>query len=245
MYSRDARYYDTITAERMDGDLPLYERAAHRDVKNILEIGCGTGRILLSLYEPGRHLTGSDLSADMLKIAEEKSARYDIPAEWVQADMCSLPDLGQFDLIICGFNSLQHICDFGQALDCLKGVKRSLAPNGLFLLDLYLPNPFYLSIHGDTHPLLSFQEESGAEIRITEDDLYDPKTLLNDVTYHYYRDGEFLFSEEYLIKEYPPQILEDLIRQSGLSISASYGNYDFSPLRCGSPKQIYFLKHAC
>ena len=66
--------------------------------------------------------------------------------------------------------------------------------------------------------------------------------MVNDVIYHYFRNGDPLLTEEYHMMEYPPQILEELFRRSSLKIAASYGNYDLSPLQPGSPKQIYLLQ---
>ena len=211
-------------------------------MKNILEIACGTGRILLSLQAPGRCLTGADLSADMLNIAQEKSVKQSIPAEWIQADMCDLPDLGQFDLIICGFNALQHVLCNDRVLDCLNGVKRNLAPGGTFILDVYLPHLSLIPTMEVSGTLLTFQDESGAEIRIDAYSLFHPETLIHDITFRYYRNGDYLCSEPYQMMEYLPENLKALFLLSGLTIISSYGGYDLSPLQADSKKQIYLMR---
>lgn len=73
-YRRFAQFYDTYVGD-FEEDLPLRNSLCdgHR---RLLEIGCGTGRVLAALLGAGHDIVGVDISPDMLSIAEQKLASY-------------------------------------------------------------------------------------------------------------------------------------------------------------------------
>src|SRR5579884_2028833 len=95
VYDPFARFYDLDT-EGIDADLPFWIGLARRAGGPILEIGCGTGRVLIPLAEAGFRVVGVDVSSAMLAIARDKVAASGVGdhVELVQADALSL-DLGQ------------------------------------------------------------------------------------------------------------------------------------------------------
>src|SRR5438309_7724142 len=66
-----AVYYDHV-ATGVDGDVALYVEEARSDGSPILELGCGTGRILIPMAAAGLEVVGLDASHDMLMIARNK-----------------------------------------------------------------------------------------------------------------------------------------------------------------------------
>src|SRR5271165_14321 len=70
-YNTIARYYDAEN-EFMTDDLELYEAFAEKVGDPILDIGCGTGRVTLSLASGGYRVVGLDLSREMLQRGERK-----------------------------------------------------------------------------------------------------------------------------------------------------------------------------
>ncbi|MFC1737289.1 class I SAM-dependent methyltransferase [Candidatus Hydrogenedentota bacterium] len=73
-YSRFAQYYDLYVGS-FDRDLPLY-RSLCCSAQNILEIGCGTGRVLPTLLKTGFRVTGIDISDEMLDASRAKLSEY-------------------------------------------------------------------------------------------------------------------------------------------------------------------------
>lgn len=106
---------------------------------NILDAGCGTGRLLPSLkaYYPKSNIIGLDISHQMLKaIPHKKPRRWRKNWPLVRGDVESLPFQAQyFDLIIG--NLVYHWCDFERVMTQLK---QCLQANGLMLFTLPGPN---------------------------------------------------------------------------------------------------------
>ena len=65
-YQKFARYYDTYVQHFVD-DLPFYCTSIKRS-KSVIEVGCGTGRILQSLLGSCAHITGVDVSTERLQM---------------------------------------------------------------------------------------------------------------------------------------------------------------------------------
>jgi SAM-dependent methyltransferase len=98
---------------------------------SLLELGCGTGSILARLGSVPE-LTGLDLSPEMLAVARAK-----VPgARLVQGDMKSFSLGERFDVVICVFDSLNHLLFFGDWEDMFDAVHRHLVDGGLFIFDV-------------------------------------------------------------------------------------------------------------
>lgn len=87
MMTADAKFWDDIAekyAARPVQDLSAFERkkAITRDLlrpySNVLEIGCGTGSLALEMSRSARHVHAMDLSAEMIRIANEKKRAHGV-----------------------------------------------------------------------------------------------------------------------------------------------------------------------
>ena len=109
-YERFARFYDAAMddpgprAERVLGFIDRYRPGA----TTLLELGCGTGSILARLHSVPT-LTGLDRSPEMLAVARGK-----VPgARLIEGDMSSFSLGERFDVVVCVFDTLNHLLDFG------------------------------------------------------------------------------------------------------------------------------------
>jgi SAM-dependent methyltransferase len=132
-YTRFARFYDRIMGDRSDeiDRLHAYISRHLPGAQSLLELGCGTGALLAGL-QPGLSVTGIDRSPDMLAIAAQT-----VPgARLVLGDMTafSLPE--RFDVIICMFDTLNHVQSFAGWLTLFSTVHEHLADGGLFIFDV-------------------------------------------------------------------------------------------------------------
>ena len=97
-------------------DLPLYvelAEAATREGGQVLEVACGSGRVLVALARAGCRITGVDVSPHMLALAREKlmAAGPDVAARarLVQADMRSFELGEQFDMAFIAVKSFSYL----------------------------------------------------------------------------------------------------------------------------------------
>src|SRR5437667_7900348 len=87
----DAEVYDAYTSASIDGDVEFYVDEARRAGSPVLELGCGTGRILLPIAAAGIEVVGVDRAPRLLAVARHKAAALDPDVqrriELVDADM--------------------------------------------------------------------------------------------------------------------------------------------------------------
>lgn len=140
-----------------DDDLSLYLNLAEIVGDPILELGCGTGRILAPLARAGWRVTGIDRSAEML--ARARQAVAEMGAEprvrLIEADFAAAETApgGPFGLVILGLNGLMHLPTLQAQRECLVAARRALDPRGQLVIDVLNPTPDALRSfdHGVVH----------------------------------------------------------------------------------------------
>jgi len=145
-----AEYYDwDVPASQ---DVAFYLKYAQRMGPPILELACGTGRLLLPLAQAGFTVHGLDLSEDMLAVARSKIQQAGL------ADKVLLrhADMARFDMprkdyamAFVAFRSFMHLFSQEDQLACLSCVIKHLQPGGLFIVDVYGPSLAHLSQPAD------------------------------------------------------------------------------------------------
>jgi len=246
-----AEIYDAVFADRDDTEF-WRAMAAASGSGPVLEIGCGTGRVLLPLARAGYETTGLDLSVAMIE-----RCRTNVRAEALQvrdrirllvADMTSF-DVGQrFTMIASPYASFQHLLTVEQQLACLERCRLHLAPRGRLVLDLSNPNPAPASRlreepFGDEQEASFAEWSEGRQIRwwMTLVD-YDYAQQSNEYTMTFEivaPDGSSRrvvagFALRYLFR----YELEHLLVRAGFRLIALYGDCDRSPLAADSVGMI-------
>ncbi|MBI3934249.1 MAG: class I SAM-dependent methyltransferase [Acidobacteria bacterium] len=103
----------------------------HPEARTVLELACGTGSLLVHL---GRHyeVSGLDLSPRMLAIAKKK-----LPAvRLTRQNMTSFRFRERFDVILCVFDSINHLPHFDEWKETFRSAQRHLAEDGIFVFDI-------------------------------------------------------------------------------------------------------------
>ncbi|MCC6180186.1 MAG: class I SAM-dependent methyltransferase [Chloroflexi bacterium] len=131
-----------------DGDVPLYLELAAAQGGRVLEVACGSGRVLVPLAQAGNRIVGLDASPHMLAIARKKLATAGpetaARARLVQGDMRAF-DLGEaFDFAVIAVKSFAYLIERADQQRTLAAVVAHLRPGGLLALDLMHPSPAWL-----------------------------------------------------------------------------------------------------
>lgn len=136
-----AQYYD-LQSFPID-DVAFYEARVPSPRARILELGCGTGRVLIPLAHRCALIHGVDASEGMLAICAEKVRRAGLDSERVQLTEADITDLrleDTFDLITAPFRVMQNLETDVQVAGLLASIGRHLAPGGSAILNAFLPN---------------------------------------------------------------------------------------------------------
>ena len=135
----DARLYDRLFPGGEQA-VALYRAEADRQGGCVLELGCGTGHKLIPIASDGHPCMGLELSRDMLAEAQRKADERGVEVKWVQGDMREF-DLGRtFDLVFIAANSLLHLHEAEDLVDCFRSVRRHLAPGARLIFDVFNPS---------------------------------------------------------------------------------------------------------
>ena len=139
-YSELAEIYDRVM-DHVDyiswaGYISSIFRRHRIDVKNILEIACGTGSLSVELYKLGYSVTGMDVSPHMLAKASEKFKKHDIPVRLFSSSMKSIPLNCQFDAVLCIYDSINYLTDTRDFIRTVGEVSKVTRSGGLFIFDV-------------------------------------------------------------------------------------------------------------
>jgi SAM-dependent methyltransferase len=111
-------------------DLPLWRELARSVTGDVLEVGCGSGRVALDLAFRGHAVTGLDLDADLLEALRTRAG--ELPVTAVQADARAF-DLGRsFGLVVVPMQTIQLMGGTDGRAALLHCALRHLVPGGLF-----------------------------------------------------------------------------------------------------------------
>ncbi|HMQ70256.1 MAG TPA: class I SAM-dependent methyltransferase [Ignavibacteria bacterium] len=134
-YNLIAKYYDTVIGAGFETGEYLYKILRKyfkkSDLNSVLELGCGTGENLKA-FQKKYDITGIDISSEMIMIAKKKLPRADLSVE----DIRKYEFDRKFDLILCLYDTINHITLFSDWKKIFKNTSEHLNANGLFVFDI-------------------------------------------------------------------------------------------------------------
>jgi ubiquinone/menaquinone biosynthesis C-methylase UbiE len=136
-----ARYYDADYRDYVE-DFDLILTLAQETGDPVLELGCGTGRLLAPLAAQQHDVTGIDVSGALLALARTKLASTEAqPVKLVQADMRTY-DLPRKDYAFAFYtsNTFMHLTTPQDQLQALRNTHRHLRRRAALLIDLFNPD---------------------------------------------------------------------------------------------------------
>jgi SAM-dependent methyltransferase len=217
---------------------------------SVLELGCGTGRVLLPIARAGYTIDGLDSSPQMLErcetklLAEPESVRE--RAHLHRGDVRSFNLGKKFDLVTAPFRVFQHLTTVEDQLAFLDAVARHLQPGGRFCFDVFNPNFAALvaadgSEHEDTPETRlpdgrSFRR-AGRVKRVRWVDQVSEIELIYYVTKSG-GTGPNRYVQAFDMRWFLFAELQHLLARRGFRVRSIYGDFDRSPLEDTSPEQV-------
>jgi ubiquinone/menaquinone biosynthesis C-methylase UbiE len=250
-------YYDQYSFG-LEGDTQFYVEEAKNAGSPVLELGCGTGRILIPIAESGIIITGLDRSKTMLSAARDKVGSFDAriqeKIELVEGDMRDFSLDRKFKMILIPFRAFLHLLTIEDQRQALERIREHLTPDGKLIFNIFDPSVEIISSHtgqigscitkhGEfTHP------ETGNRVIVWDTRQYDlTQQIVNE---------EFMFEEQdaegrVVSKSYSPFQLRFIYRYEmqyllelcGYSVEALYGDFRRGPFKHGG-EQVWIASLA-
>jgi SAM-dependent methyltransferase len=252
-YALVADLYDHVVPYRNRPDVAFFVDAAKDAGSPALEVGCGTGRVLIPTARAGIEIVGLDASAAMLNVCRERLR--DEPetvrsrVQLVQADMRAF-DLGRtFTLVTVPFRPFQHLITVEDQLSCLESIRRHLVDGGALILDVFNPS---LDALVDQLPLEEFGDEPEFAMpdgrlvirrhRLVAHDHFAQTNRVELIYYVTHPDGRkerliHFFSMRYLFRFEA----EHLLARAGFEVEHLYAGYDRSAYGSSYPGELIFV----
>lgn len=248
-----AELYDHVISFKRRPDIDFYIRQALRAGGVALEIGCGTGRILIPLARTGVPVVGLDYSSAMLDVCERKLAREPLSVrsmvESIELANMNCFDLDRsFNLITFPFYTFNYLLTLDEQLSCLANAYRHLVDEGTLILDL--PNP-YLPYLTDDQYLNEFGDEpdfvipDGRRIRrryrIKKRDLSE-QVIYGDIIHYVSHNGvtEQVVSSMAVRYSFRYE-MEHLLTRCGFKVIEIYSDYDENKFGCSYPGELVLI----
>jgi SAM-dependent methyltransferase len=251
----DAALYDYYQTG-LEGDVPFYVEEARKAGSPVLELGCGTGRVLLPVAEAGVTIVGLDRAPAMLSIARQKISRLSAETqrriELVEGDMRDFSLAQRFKLVMIPYRAFLHLLTAKDQRRALTCIREHLTDNGCLIFNIFDPRLDTMAAHlGPLGSTLKKDSEfihpdTGHRVVVWDIGQYDPE--------HQRLDQYFIFEEldhegRVIAKTYNSLILrwvyryemQYLLELCGYKIKALYGDFQRKPFRYGG-EQIWVAR---
>jgi SAM-dependent methyltransferase len=253
-YRVAAKYYDGAYAAMDLVDAPFYVELAKESGGPVLEIGCGTGRVLLPTAREGIEIHGLDNSAPMIAALKENIARENLAVQKSitlhAGDMRDFRLNRTFALVTIPFRPMQHMFNVADQLAALKSAAAHVAEGGMLAFDVFYPKFDRLPL-GIGEEILEAEWSPPAASdtvirRYFRKDAVDKINQSFSLTFIFrtYRGGELVSEENEGLKMsyYTYPHLRALFLLAGLEAVAEYGSFAKTPLDNAAQEMIFLLR---
>lgn len=246
----DGEMYDLMLA-----GLPyardFYIELAREAKGPVLDIACGTGRILLPCLQAGVDIEGLDLFEPMLKTLRAKAAALCLSPRLYQADMSDFSVPRRFRLVMIPFNAFIHNMTQETQIRCLQLCREHLLPGGMLAFDTFFPALEIVGAPQNTRVLEGEMPhpDTGLSMR-----MYDTRTFDRVAqTQHSLNELELLAADGSIKAVYRSQVssryiykheMELLLRVAGFARWEIYGDFERRPLTGEGDAMIVFAWNA-
>jgi SAM-dependent methyltransferase len=240
-----ARFYDVIYKRvRSEVDTEYFMDKILSARGKVLEIGVGTGRFFIDALSKGADIYGIDISKNMINVLKKKLAPEN-HHRVITGDATHMNLDFKFNLIVAPFRVFAHVLEIKNQILFLNNVYEHLSDKGIFIFDLFVPNPKLMA--EGINNLTDFEGEykPGKKVRRIVSSKTDIVTQLLNVTMKFIWDED----NKQIEKEWSFQMrlffryeLEHLIKLSKLNLVNIFGDYQENLLNSESKEFIIICK---
>jgi cyclopropane fatty-acyl-phospholipid synthase-like methyltransferase len=247
-YDLIAPFYE-IEHAHFEEDLNLYINFAELCGSPLLELACGSGRLLVPLARAGYELTGVDSSASMLNLAQHALEQAGVAGQCtlVQENMSRL-HLGQnFRLAFIALGSFGHVYTRQEQRQTLAVVRDHLTLGGRFILDISNADVRYMEqLSGQMLHQGTWKRDDGTLLSHFVSPASSLTKHMLELTHFYdeHKQGEAVqrtvtTTHIYLFER---NEVELLLEEAGFRILDVYGDYGLDPFEHDSPRIIFIAE---
>ncbi len=215
-------------------DIDFYLTLAKNCQGKVLDLGCGTGRVLKALLEAGVDAVGVDYSPHMLQLAREKLEAYGFQPRLLEQDMRELKLDDVFPLIIIPYYSMIYILTDEDRKKVFRAIHKHLTPGGTLAFDFDASkNPIgesfpWLALQG-VHPFTNEVLVSVAQMKGINEDL----RVMNEINYVFGENKQITVKSS-IESSCEATHMQELLAEEGFTITGVYGDYDYLPYQGGN-----------
>jgi SAM-dependent methyltransferase len=256
-YQITAKYYDGAYAAKQDlVDLPFYLELSEESPGPVLEIACGTGRVLVPIARKGIDIHGIDNSKPMLDILkrnlQKESAEARAKITLHEGDMREFRLNKQFPLVIIPFRPMQHMHTVEDQVRALKTAASHLTKDGILAFDVFYPKFELINTKmGEEVREMEWQASSDPTAIVRRYFRKESVDKINQVfnftfIYRTFKDDKIVAeeAESFQLCFYTYPHLRALFLLAGLEIAEEYGSFAKTPMDNRAEQMIFLLRKA-
>lgn len=243
-YDIIAPFYDVEHAPFQE-DLDMYRNYAELSGGVLLELACGSGRVLLPLAQDGYEVTGVDSSAQMLELARQQAQAAGLAGriKLVQQDITTLQLGRRFRLAFIALGSFAHLTTRTQQQEALSSVHAHLGKGATFIVDISNSDARYMEdLGGHVLHQGTWKRADGTFLTHFVSPAAALERHLLELTHFYEQHSQggpvqrtVVTTHLYLFERGE---MELLLEQANFAVKDIYGDYDLGPYRLDSPRMI-------
>ena len=247
-YDLIAPFYDSEHTQ-FDEDLDLYRNYAELCSGSLLELACGSGRLLLPLAREGYTLTGVDTSERMLALARERleQERVSSRVTLVQQDMRELHLPQRYSLAFIALGSFAHLITRKAQQQALAAIRAYMTKGGTFIVDISNTDARYMEqMSGQLLHQGTWQSDDGTLLTHMVSPASSHTQHLLELTHFYDQHVQggpinrtIVTTHLYLFER---SEMELLLEQAGFVVKDVYGDYDLEPYTLESQRMIFIAE---
>lgn len=229
-YQEMARFYDKLMdtapytqwAEMTEEIL----KKSSNPVKNIVDLGCGTGQITTRLAHAGYQMIGIDYSSEMLSYAQQRASEKKQAIQWINQDIRKTEGILEIDAVVSYCDVINYITSEEDLNLVFANVERMLKNNGLFIFDVH--SLYHVENNLVNQTFATVDEEMSSIWFCSEGETKGE--MYHDLTFFISNDEETYkrFDEYHHQKTFSVAFYQKLLEKNGLQIRNIYGDFSLN-----------------